>query len=112
MAATVSTQLDAFASGDIAAAYELTSPLFRTTFDPVAFETLIRTQDPYLLESSGHRTDECWIAGSRGYLLAGVQVGMREVVLRYDVSNRTGGRWFIDGAAELTSIRLPETQLA
>jgi hypothetical protein len=109
--ATVSAQLEAFMREDIEAAYELTSPFFRRLLDIEAFETMIRTEYPYLLESSGHRLDECWARGRRGYILAGVRTGSRETVLRYDVSDEPEGGWRIDGAAALPGVVLPPDRL-
>jgi hypothetical protein len=109
--ATVSAQLEAFTREDIASAYGLTSPFFQRMLDVEAFETMIRTEYPYLLESSGHRLDECWARGRRGYILAGVRAGSRETVLRYDVSDEPGLGWRIDGAAALPGISLPPDRL-
>jgi hypothetical protein len=111
IAATVSAQLEAFTREDIAAAYGLTSPFFQRVLDVEAFATMIRTDYPYLLESSGHRLDECWVRGRRGYILAGVRSGSRETVLRYDVSEEPGLGWRIDGAAALPGISLPPDRL-
>jgi hypothetical protein len=110
IAATVSAQLEAFARDDIAAAYALTSPFFQRLFELPAFEALIRSEYDYLLESSGHRLDECWVQGRRGYILAGVRSGTRERVLRYDVSDEPDG-WRIDGAVALPGITLPPDRL-
>jgi len=109
--ATVSAQLDAFMRDDIPAAYALTSPFFQRVIDAEAFETMIRTEYPYLIESSGHRLDECWARGRRGYFLAGVRSGSREVVLRYDVSEEPEAGWRIDGAVPLSGISLPPDRL-
>ncbi len=109
--AVVSAQLEAFTHDDLDAAYALTSPFFQRVLDRDAFDSMIRTDYPYLLESSGHRLDECWTRNGRGYILAGVRVGTREVVLRYDVSDEPDVGWRIDGAAEVPGIRLPDDQL-
>jgi len=109
--ATVSAQLDAFMRDDIPAAYALTSPFFQRVLDAEAFETMIRTEYPYLIESSGHRLDECWTRGRRGYILAGVRSGSGETVLRYDVSEEPEVGWRIDGAAALSGISLPADRL-
>jgi hypothetical protein len=109
--ATVSAQLDAFARDDIVTAYGLTSASFRRTFDVGVFAQLIRRDYPYLLESSGHRLDECWAIGRRGYILVGVRVGPVETVLRYDVSEEPGAGWRIDGAVALPGISLPAERL-
>lgn len=111
IAAVVSAQLDAFAGDDLDAAYALTSPFFQRLLDRDAFETMIRTGYPYLLESSGHRLDECWARSRRGYILAGVRIGTREVVLRYDLSDEPDVGWLIDGATEVPGISLPDDQL-
>lgn len=107
----VSMQLEAFTRDDLDAAYALTSPFFQRIIERDAFEELIRTDYPYLLESSGHRLTDCWARSRRGYILAGVRVGTREVVLRYDVSDEPDSGWRIDGAAELPGISLPDDQL-
>jgi hypothetical protein len=107
ISATVSEQLEAFMRDDIAAAYELTSPFFQRLLDIEAFETMIRNEYPYLLESSGHRLDECSATGRRGYILAGVRNGPRETVLRYDVSDEPEVGWRIDGAVSLPGVTLP-----
>jgi hypothetical protein len=109
--ATVSAQLQAFMRDDIAAAYALTSPFFQFVLDIEGFEEMIRTDYPYLIESSGHRLDECWTRGRRGYILAGVRTGSRERVLRYDVSDEPEVGWRIDGAMALPSIILPPDRL-
>jgi hypothetical protein len=50
------------------------------------------------------------VRGRRGYILAGVRTGTREVVLRYDVSEEEDG-WRIDGAVEIPGITLPPDRL-
>jgi len=111
IAATVSAQLDALRRDDIDAAYALTSPFFQRLLALEAFEAMIRDDYAYLLESSGHRLDECWSRSRRGYVLAGVRTGSREIVLRYDVSDEPDVGWRIDGAAELPGIRLAPDRL-
>jgi hypothetical protein len=109
---TVAAQLEAFARGDLPAAYARTSTSFRDTFDLEGFETLIRSSYGYLLAGTGHRLDECWAQGDRGYILAGVREGSREVVLRYDVVEEPDLGWRIAGAVELPGISLPTDRLA
>ncbi len=111
IAATVSRQLDAFADGDIAGAYAMTSPFFRRLLDDDAFAVLIRDEYPELLGNDGHRTDECLAVGRRGSLIVGIRDGSREIVLRYDLSEEADG-WRIDGARRLVGVRLPPQPLA
>jgi hypothetical protein len=107
IAATVTSQLEAFAAGDLAAAYAFTSPFFTTMVDAVRFEEIIRTDYPLLLSSRERWTGDCLVRGRRGVLLAGVADATgRELILRYDLSLEDVG-WRIDGALELEGITLP-----
>lgn len=110
IAGTLTAQLDAFAAEDLAAAYAMTSPFFRSFLDEDAFEALIRTQYPDLIGNDGHRFDDCGVRGRRGYIVVGVRNGARELVLRYDVSLEDVG-WRIDGALELPGVTLPPEPL-
>jgi hypothetical protein len=105
--ATVSAQLEAFAAGDLRAAYALTSPFFTTLVDEARFEELIRSDYPLLLVSRERWTGDCLVRGRRGVLLAGVaDAAGRELVLRYDLSLEDVG-WRIDGALRVDGITLP-----
>jgi hypothetical protein len=105
--ATVAAQLEAFASGDLRAAYALTSPFFTTLVDEGRFEEIIRTDYPQLLMSRERWTGDCLVRGRRGVLLAGVaDAEGRELVLRYDLSLEDVG-WRIDGALRVEGITLP-----
>ena len=108
--ATVSAQLDAFASEDFAAAYAMTSPSFRLMFATDDFASMIRTDYPELIGNGGHRFDECRIRDRRAFLLVGVRSGAREVVLRYGLSEEADG-WRIDGAGWLSGVTLPQDRL-
>jgi hypothetical protein len=106
----VSTQLDAFAVEDVALAYAMTSPFFQRVLAADDFATLIREQYAELLGNGGHRFAECRVRGRRGHLVVGVRDGVREVVLRYDLSEESEG-WRIDGAMRI-ALTLPPQPLA
>jgi len=110
MRSPVTAQLDALVDEDFALAYAMTSPFFQRVLAADAFESLIRGQYPELIGNGGHRFDECRVRGRRGHLVVGVRDGVREVVLRYDLSEEAEG-WRIDGAMRLT-LTLPPQPLA
>jgi hypothetical protein len=107
--APVATQLDAFGEEDFALAYAMTSPFFQRLLTADAFEALIRGEYPELVGNAGHRFDECRARGRRGHLVVGVRDGVREVVLRYDLSEEPDG-WRIDGAMRI-ALTLPPQPL-
>lgn len=104
--ATVSQQLDAFGAEDFVRAYEATSPYFRRLRDAEAFERMIREGYPELVGNDGHRLADCLVLGRSAYLVVGVRSGVRETVLRYDLSEEPEG-WRIDGAMRLEGVSLP-----
>lgn len=107
MRSPVATQLDAFADDDLALAYAMTSPFFQRVLAADAFEALIRGEYPELIGNGGHRLDECRVRGRRGHLIVGVRDGVREVVLRYDLSEEPEG-WRIDGAMRIARTLPPQ----
>lgn len=108
--AVLGAQLDAFAAEDLAAAYALTSPFFRTFLSEEAFGPLIRDEYATLLGNAGHRFDECRVLGRRAFMVVGVRGADAELVLRYDLSEEPDG-WRIDGARKLDGIVLPPDPL-
>ena len=107
MRSPVATQLDAFADDDLTLAYAMTSPFFQRVLTADAFEALIRGEYPELIGNGGHRFDECRVRGRRGHLIVGVRDGVREVVLRYDLSEEPEG-WRIDGAMRIARALPPQ----
>jgi hypothetical protein len=110
MRSPVATQLGAFADDDLTLAYAMTSPFFQRVLTADAFEALIRGEYPELIGNGGHRFDECRVRGRRGHLIVGVRDGVREVVLRYDLSEEPDG-WRIDGAMRI-ALTLPPQPVA
>jgi hypothetical protein len=107
--ATVSTQVEAFASEDFDGAYAMTSPFFQQRIAREAFEALIRDDYPELVGNDGHRFDTCQVRNRRAFVLVGVRSATDELVLRYDLSDEDDG-WRIDGAIRVTGILIPPEQ--
>lgn len=96
---TIDGQFDAFATADYPAAYALASRGFRSSMDVDVFALVITTDFPMLLDSVGHRIEDCrQPAPGNAVAVVSVQDSTgRAYDMVYRLVLEPGG-WRVDGA--------------